>query len=103
MFDVVKTDVDRVWESEGIVDLFAGKVGEIEIEPLQVEDQVIWSGFEASSGTVSSNPSAICRQAYRFTASTNLPPHDSHLYLLSPSITSPCTKACRLSWRFALP
>ena len=40
MFDVVKTDVDRVWESEGIVDLFAGKVGKIEIEPLQVEDQL---------------------------------------------------------------
>jgi hypothetical protein len=50
-----------VWESEGIVDLFAGKVGEIEIKPLQVEDQVIWSGLEASSGTISSNPFAIGR------------------------------------------
>jgi len=59
MFDVVETDVDRVWESEGIVDLFAGKVGEIEIEPLQVEDQIIWSGLEGSSDTVSSNPLAI--------------------------------------------
>lgn len=61
MFDVVETDVDRVWESEGIVDLFAGKVGEIEIEPLQVEDQIIWSGLEGSSDTVSSNPLAIGR------------------------------------------
>lgn len=61
MFDVVKTDVDRVWESEGIVDLFAGKVGEIEIESLQVEDQVIWSGLEGSSDTVSSNTLAIGR------------------------------------------
>lgn len=61
MFDVVKTDVDRVWESEGIVDLFAGKVGKIEIEPLQVEDQVIWSRLEGSSDTVSSNPLAIGR------------------------------------------
>lgn len=61
MFDVVKTDVDRVWESEGIVDLFAGKVGKIEIEPLQVEDQVIWSGLEGSSDTVSSNTLAIGR------------------------------------------
>ena len=61
MFDVVKTDVDRVWESEGIVDLFAGKVGNIEIGPLQVEDQVIWSRLEGSSDTVSSNPLAIGR------------------------------------------
>ena len=61
MFDVVKTDVDRVWESEGIVDLFAGKVGKIEIEPLQVEDQVIWSRLEGSSDTVSSNALAIGR------------------------------------------
>jgi hypothetical protein len=61
MFDVVTTDVDRVRESEGIVDLFAGKVGEIEIESLQVEDQVIWSGLEGSSDTVSSNTLAIGR------------------------------------------
>ena len=61
MFDVVTTDVDRVRESEGIVDLFAGKVGEIEIKPLQVEDQVIWSGLEACSGTISSNPFALGR------------------------------------------
>jgi hypothetical protein len=48
-----------VRESEGIVDLFAGKVGEIKIEPLQVEDQVIRSGLEGGSVTVSSKPSAI--------------------------------------------
>ena len=91
MFDFEGADVDDTWELKQIVDLGSPHFYEIKVKALEMEHQVVRNVFEAC--TSNALVGSMCKSVgtYRLTASTSFPPHDSHLYLLSPSMTSPST------------
>jgi hypothetical protein len=53
MIDMVRADVDRRRKFEVIVDLSPAEVGQIELEALQMEDEVVRHLLEAGTGFVS--------------------------------------------------
>lgn len=53
MVDMVRADVDRWRELEVIVDLPPAKVGQVELEALQMEDEVVGHILEAGTCLVS--------------------------------------------------
>ena len=98
MINIVGADVDSGREFEMIVDFGSPHSFQVVFETFEMEDQVVRHILETGpEDRISLTMQMDIESTYLLTASTNFPPQDSHLYLLSPSITSPSTKACRLS------
>jgi hypothetical protein len=91
MFGCVRCDVYSLRECKVIVNLLPAEVAVVKFEPLEVEDQIVGHILQAGPRWCQPPLATYNVSTYRLTASTSLPPHDSHLYLLSPSMASPWT------------